>query len=228
MDPLGCCAQNVLVALRVRLQMCRRVACVCVCFFERWSRAMSSTFQLTHLRNKHLMIFLVGLQLRSFLQRVWCILMLGKHSFTFECCAPHTRVAVLSSLKVVTNLCVRVPLSVRDAIVGFVCLFSMFQSAWFVKCFSSRSDHSISFVPFAPVEYQQASQVEVQGESQVDGLEACRHQEDAPRECDHLGQGEGGDSRCEAFRSLSNNQICIELRDAFTLFRPVVSRQGSG
>ena len=175
---------------------------------------MLSTFQSTHLRNKHLKICCV-IAASFFLRRAWCFLV-GKHSFTFDGCAPHTHVALLSSLKVVTNLCVRVPLSVRDAIIGFVCLFSIFQSAWFVELFfvKGRSQHA----PFAPLDNYHASQVEVQSESQVDGPEACRHQEDAPRECDHLGQGEGGDSRCEAFRSLSNNQICIELRDGFTLF----------
>ena len=60
-------------------------------------------------------------------------------------------------------------------------------------------DDSIRFAPDASLEYYHASLAEVQVELQVDGAEACHH-EDAPRECDHIGEGGGGDSRCEVLQ----------------------------
>ena len=107
------------------------------------------------------------------------------------------------------NLCVRVPLSVRDAIVGFVCC-QCFQSAWVVELFfSSRGEHSIRIAQIASLLYYLTSQVEVQVGSKVDGAEPCRHQEDAPRECDNLGEGDDGDSRCDA---LQDSTRCEEER----------------
>ena len=67
--------------------------------------------------------------------------------------------------------------------------------------FLTRGDHSTRFAPTASLEHH-ASQVE----SQLDGAEACRHQGDAPRECDHLAEGEGVDSRCEALEDWTRSE----------------------
>ena len=96
-------------------------------------------------------------------------------------------------------------------LLGLCVCFQCFQSAWFVELFfSSRGEHSIRFAPIASLLYYLTSQVEVQVGSQVDGAEPCRHQEDASRECDNLGEGEGGDSRSEA---LQDSTRCEEERE---------------
>ena len=68
----------------------------------------------------------------------------------------------------------------------FVFQFSNPHGSW--NGFSSRGDHSIRFAPIASLEGYHASQAEVRVVSQVTDAEACRHQEDAPRESDHRGE----------------------------------------
>ena len=86
--------------------------------------------------------------------------------------------------------------------------FSTFQSAWFVDVFikGAKTAHALRRLLLL-----RTSQVEAQGESQVDGAEAClcRHQEDVHPECDQLGEGGGGVSRREA---LQDSARCQEER----------------
>ena len=83
-----------------------------------------------------------------------------------------------------------------------VFVFQFFSLHGSLDCFSSRCDHSTRFAPNASV----ASQVDDPAEPQVDGGKGCRDQEDASRECDHLGEREGGDSRCEVLQDSTRRE----------------------
>ena len=121
MNPLGCCAQKTFLWPFVFGCRCVNVSHVCVCVFCARSRAMLSTFQSTHLPNKHLMICCEIAA--SFFAACMVHVDVGKTLYHFRLLS----CGIVVKSKVVTNLCVRVPLSVRDAIIGLVCLSSIFQ-----------------------------------------------------------------------------------------------------
>ena len=139
-------------------------------------------------------------------------------------CAAHTCgitavIAVATSRPVVaSSLCtsewcheiVRTSATVSERCNCWVCVLSMFPICMGRRIvFSSRGEHSIRIAQIASLLYYITSQVEGQVGSQVDGAEPCRHQEDASRECDNLGEGDDGDSRCEA---LQDSTRCEEER----------------